>query len=552
IAIISATVELFNIINEPNNTPQTVQDNDLRAEAVLGAWTEGGATWNNRPPSSYLDDPPTTWAVYGWTKFDVTNIVQGWVDGGIENHGILLRTVPGPETGSFYFSRETNVVPVLKIAYEPAPPACEPLAVMVINGPTEAKRGISYTYDATISPVYATGPISYTWTSDGQPTQTTPTAVFNWDTTGNKTVNLTVQNCGGQTSNLRHTVITDPAPNCPAPLTDLQISGPTTAVSNRALLFEAVVGPDEATTPISFQWQVTGQANRDTTGDLLADSINTTFGTGPKEVTVTAENCGGTFIRRHALYVDPPSALPDLRITGTWYESEAQRIGYILQNQGGTAAPAGHQTDLFIAGTYQQSQTINQPLPPNGVRVHYFNHNWSCGVTSVPLTLRADALGDVSEGAEANNEHYASWPCDLVPPTLLSGPIISNVTETTATVGWQTSESTHGRVEYGQTSYAPYSQDTPHFTSAHSANLTGLQAGRTYRVRVFGEDNGDNVINSAWVYFQTSPPGTDPPEITDLSVIETPGSPYEMFTIQATLADATYVDRVAFYLDGAH
>jgi hypothetical protein len=62
--------------------------------AYTGDWDEAALTWNDRPSrtSAYVsDDPP----VADWVTWDVTPLVQDWVDGALHNFGLELQADPG-------------------------------------------------------------------------------------------------------------------------------------------------------------------------------------------------------------------------------------------------------------------------------------------------------------------------------------------------------------------------------------------------------------------------------------------------------------------------
>ena len=59
------------------------------------SWSESAVTWNTAPaPSTSYGSVGVTHGEWGWYSFDVTSLVQGWVNGSIVNNGIMLR---GPE-----------------------------------------------------------------------------------------------------------------------------------------------------------------------------------------------------------------------------------------------------------------------------------------------------------------------------------------------------------------------------------------------------------------------------------------------------------------------
>jgi hypothetical protein len=65
---------------------------------ISSPWYENSVTWDGRPSSA--EPYPSTSIPYasGWVTFDVTDLVQGWVEGTYPNHGIMVRgreTSPG-------------------------------------------------------------------------------------------------------------------------------------------------------------------------------------------------------------------------------------------------------------------------------------------------------------------------------------------------------------------------------------------------------------------------------------------------------------------------
>ena len=47
---------------------------------------------------------------------------------------------------------------------------------------------------------------------------------------------------------------------------------------------------------------------------------------------MTVENCGSGFVHYHTMDIVEPEELPDLDVTTAWYESENQRIGFLVKN----------------------------------------------------------------------------------------------------------------------------------------------------------------------------------------------------------------------------
>ena len=108
----------------------------VEVRALTQSWSEGsqqdvactnGVTWNDRdcnPTSSWSNTGGTiNGTVYatstmlaGTNTWDVTSLVQAWVDGSVSNNGMLLQVTAGSETHTFN-SRESSNPPQLIIDY---------------------------------------------------------------------------------------------------------------------------------------------------------------------------------------------------------------------------------------------------------------------------------------------------------------------------------------------------------------------------------------------------------------------------------------------------
>jgi hypothetical protein len=85
------------------------------------AWSEMGVTWYSQPSilESY-GSAGVTHGVYQWYAFDVTGLVQGWINGTYSNYGLAVR---GPEySGSdsswkSFYTREGTYPPYIKVSY---------------------------------------------------------------------------------------------------------------------------------------------------------------------------------------------------------------------------------------------------------------------------------------------------------------------------------------------------------------------------------------------------------------------------------------------------
>ncbi len=89
---------------------------------ITSPWSESAVTWNTRPSySTAYGSAYVPHDVEGWHSFDVTSLVQGWINGSIPNYGVMLR---GPEWSgsdsswkSFLTKEEGSHTPYLSITY---------------------------------------------------------------------------------------------------------------------------------------------------------------------------------------------------------------------------------------------------------------------------------------------------------------------------------------------------------------------------------------------------------------------------------------------------
>ncbi|MFZ4856189.1 MAG: DUF1566 domain-containing protein [Desulfuromonadaceae bacterium] len=96
---------------------------------------------------------------------------------------------------------------------------------------------------------------------------------------------------------------------------------------------------------------------------------------------------------------------------------------------------------------------------------------------------------------------------DSAAPIILSGPIVSSRTDTTATIEWQTNEPAKGSVLYGTSSPPTTVVAESAFITYHSMPLTGLTADTTYYIKVTATDatgNGTSENQLQMISFSTN------------------------------------------------
>jgi hypothetical protein len=506
IVVVSATLEMYNMINLARAAGPERADYLIWTEAINASWGEMLVTWNNRPPTTPEGDPPSAFQVSNWTRWDVTNIAQGWVSGLLENYGIMLRG-DGSTVGVAYFqSSDYTNPPRLVITYAPAP--CEPLTGVSISGPTLGVTDTSYVFNANTQPADAGAPITYTWQATEQTgTYDQSSAAFSWSTPGAKTITVTAENCDAVVVAATHVVtISTLAPGCDAALTGLSVDGPTQGITGTVYTFTVAASPSSATPPFTYTWRATGQSDVVQTGAFTQTSTPFSWNDlGTKFITVTARNCGGEIVAFHPFDVMRPSQLPDLTITHAWYESGPDRVGYLIKNVGGSAAPAGHVTELYQAGSPVGQVVFDQSLPAGALRADYITYTWGCAGTTASVLLEADSGDAVGEGEEHNNRWSDTWGCDLVPPQIIAGPTVLTTTEHTVVIAWQTDEPCSERVDYNKNYYTPVSQSDSTYRTDHQFTLTGLDNGTTYYYQVFATDQGGNGCDQVTHHIPAAP-----------------------------------------------
>ena len=92
---------------------------------VTESWEENMITWNNQP--DYLPSPESTITVtvgaLTWLSWDITSLLQGWLDGSITNYGVVLKDTDEPLGDTFIrcyssdYPANPTLCPKLEITY---------------------------------------------------------------------------------------------------------------------------------------------------------------------------------------------------------------------------------------------------------------------------------------------------------------------------------------------------------------------------------------------------------------------------------------------------
>ncbi|MFC1926726.1 PKD domain-containing protein, partial [Chloroflexota bacterium] len=180
---------------EPDPAPApTIQ---ITSHRVTSGWGESTVTWNTAPTvaESYGSDyVGTTFGDYYW---DVTSLVQGWLDGTYPNYGLMLK---GPETGTmdmkgFTSREEAGFEPMLFVQYQLPPPPVAAFTGSPLTGP--APLEVQFTDQST-------GLIdSWDWDFGDGETSTEQDPSHIYDTVDTYTVSLTATGPGGSDTETR-------------------------------------------------------------------------------------------------------------------------------------------------------------------------------------------------------------------------------------------------------------------------------------------------------------------------------------------------------------
>ncbi|MFC1703021.1 fibronectin type III domain-containing protein, partial [Patescibacteria group bacterium] len=106
-------------------------------------------------------------------------------------------------------------------------------------------------------------------------------------------------------------------------------------------------------------------------------------------------------------------------------------------------------------------------------------------------------------------------------PPVISNVVVSSITETGATITWDTNESSNSNVDYDEVAGPPYTSNTTDasMVTSHSIDLAGLAASTTYHYRVRSVDSSTNESFTTDATFTTSaPPDSTAPVISNVQV----------------------------------
>ena len=146
--IISATLKLYQY--------NSVSGVEICVHRVTGSWSESSITWNNKPSyDSQSEACSDSAGQYQWTEWDITDLVQGWVDGSYDNHGLVL--VSSGDMVQFY-SREWSEAdkrPKLTVEYVEPNTVTTTIANTTITETVTTTQTINNTVTETVTTTVA-------------------------------------------------------------------------------------------------------------------------------------------------------------------------------------------------------------------------------------------------------------------------------------------------------------------------------------------------------------------------------------------------------------
>ncbi|MDT8306281.1 MAG: PKD domain-containing protein, partial [Anaerolineae bacterium] len=261
-------------------------------------------------------------------------------------------TVTDTETGQTDTLVRANYVTVI-----------EPVALVAgfTATPTSGTAPLEVTFTDTSTPAEAADVWSWDFGDGGTSALQHPTHTYTTPGTYMVTLTVTATNTGESTSATQTITVQEPLPE---PLTGVAVQGATVGAVNTPLLFTATATPTNATLPVIFEWQATGQTPVTHIVSGTEDTVTFTWPRpGTKRVTVTATNAGNTVAARHTIAL----------VRGVLVEVVADAPAALTAtNQDGLTTvvhiPAGAvtETTTLVYNDTEQLQTVPGGLVPTG------------------------------------------------------------------------------------------------------------------------------------------------------------------------------------------
>jgi hypothetical protein len=216
----------------------------------------------------------------------------------------------------------------------------------------------------------------------------------------------------------------------------------------------------------------------------------------------------------------------------------------------------GNDWDRAVARTVGANQTkADEYLAPVGDTFWVQRQSApSTGGSVLPVTINDTAPTDDMWNLaviEIPPATVITPPTDTTPP-VISGVVVSAISQTNATISWTTGEPANTQVDYGTTSaYGTTTALTTSLTTPHSQLLSGLTASTTYHYRVRSADAAGNGATSADASFTTAAADTTVPTVA-LTAPANGATVSGTITASANAGDNIGVASVQFQVDTAN
>ncbi len=267
-----------------------------------------------------------------------------------------------------------------------APQSAVAVSNVAVSGPTAGFVNTSYTFTGTVTPATASDPITYVWQATGQNTITNTsgssvnTVSFRWPSGGTQAITVTASNSAGSATSSQVINISDVAPG------SVSLSGSTNSVVNKSESFIATVSPANASTPMTYVWEATGQTAVTNTGGIT-NLVTFNWSTeGTQVVTVTVSNAAGSKSATLNVNVGGSATAPAaVVITGT--TSGVVGVSYSFT---ATVGPANTTEPLTYVWQASGQNTVTNT---NGTLNNSVSFTWSSAGAKSILVLASNTAG---------------------------------------------------------------------------------------------------------------------------------------------------------------
>lgn len=227
------------------------------------------------------------------------------------------------------------------------------------------------------------------------------------------------------------------------------------------------------------------------------------------------------FIRVYSIqgkfeHIDPAQIATNLQTAGYWDNLTDTRLTEIRNVQTQSSAPGTVQiswlTDEPTAGLIYYGPTdnygVSSDIEPSYSKVH------AVALTNLTQDRRYHFRIRSMDQADNQTVHQSTFdvgnpPDDTTPPAI-SNVTAGSITETQATITWDTDELADSQVEYGTTTaYGSVTALNASLVLSHSQELTDLSASTLYHYRVKSKDASGNLAISADQTFTTAAPNAN-------------------------------------------